>query len=329
MNLTYLFKVISLLFFSITIVSCNKDDDTSNPEPPIPPVTPYKTTFNITLNYGYNVTDTNTGQVLVDVDYGVADVNTLVYVIHTQSDGKYIKLRKMGASSEKNITTDNIAVVTDSLPEGKYYVTFVAFKDFAVDGVDIPKFFTSLTKAYSEAVMQIPNDYVHYATAEFEVSANDGVNKPISMDLKKMTTDLIFEFTDADKVSDNTGYCLTVGVDSIPSAFFIATGKTLSAKETEENKLYLYSGEQTVPLFTGKGHNSVVATFHSLSNDNLQPSDRGKYWFEFKENFNGGKQIRAVSKELDEFSPVLSSSMYAYGLYDEEQALVKSIRKTE
>jgi len=329
MNSIYLFKVIFLLFFSVTIVSCNKDDDTPNPEPPLLPVTSYATTFSVTLECGYKVTDENTGQVLVDVDYGVADVNTLVYVIHRESDGQYLKLNKMNASSVKNITTDNIAAVKDTLPEGKYYVTFVAFKDFSVTGSDVLAFFKSLTKNYDEAVMQIPNDYVHYATTEFEVSAIDGANQPVSLDLKKMTTDLIFEFIDADKVPDSSEYCLTVGVDSIPSAFFIATGKTLSVKETEEKELYLYSGEKDIPLHTSAREKSVAATFHSLANDNLQASDRGRYWFEFKENFDGGKQIRAVSEELGEFSSKLSSSTYSYGLYDEKQALVKSIRKTE
>ena len=329
MKLINILKAILFLFFFITIVSCSEDDDAPNPEPPLLPETLYKTTFNITQNYAHKITDDNTGQVLVDVDYGIADVNTLVYVIHQQSEGKYIKLRNMDDSSVKNITTDNIAVVTDSLPEGKYYITFVAFKDFAVTGSDVLTFFESLTKNYDEAMMQIPNDYVHYATTEFEVSAIDGANQPVTLDLEKMTTDLIFEFTDANKVPDSYDYSLTVGVDSIPSAFFIASGKTLSPKETEDNKLHLYSGEQNVSLLTTAGDKAVVATFHSLANDNLPSFDRGKYWFEFKENLNGGKQIRAVSKELGEFSFELSSSMYAYELYDEGQALVKSIKKTE
>ncbi len=329
MRLINILKAILFLFFFITVVSCNEDDDTPNPEPPLRPVISYETTFNVTLDYNYKVTDTKTNQVLVDVDYGVADVNTLVYVIHLQSDGRYTKLCKMGAFAVKNLTTDNIAVVRDSLPEGKYYITFVAFKDFAVTGSDVLTFFESLTKNYDKAVMQIPNDYVHYATTEFEVSAIDGANQPVSLDLKKMTTDLIFEFTDADKVPDSNDYSLTVCVDSIPSAFFIASGKTLSPKGTKENKLHLYSGEQNVSLHTSKREKSVIATFHSLANDNLLSSDRGKYWFEFKENFDGGRQIKAVSEELGEFSVELSSSMYAYELYDERQALVKSIRKTE
>jgi len=329
MKLINILKAILFLSFSITVVACNEDDDAPNPAPPLLPETLYKTTFNITQNYAHKITDDNTGQVLVDVDYGIADVNTLVYVIHQQSEGKYIKLRNMDDSSVKNITTDNIAVVTDSLPEGKYYITFVAFKDFAVTGSDVLTFFESLTKNYDEAMMQIPNDYVHYATTEFEVSAIDGANQPVTLDLEKMTTDLIFEFTDAEKVPDSYDYSLTVGVDSIPSAFFIASGKTLSPKETEENKLHLYSGEQNVPLLTTAGDKAVVATFHSLANDNLHASDRGKYWFEFKENFDSGKQIRAVSEELGEFSSEVSSSMYTYGLYNDGQALVKSIRKTK
>lgn len=323
------FKAIFFLFFSITIVSCNKDEDTPEPEPPLLPVISYETTFNVTLNYNYKVTDTKTNQVLVDVDYGIADVNTLAYVIHRESDGQYLELHKLNDSSLKNSTTDNIAAVKDTLPEGKYYATFVAFKDFAVEGADIPVFFEHLTRKYSEAVMQIPNDYVHYATTGFEVSAIDGANNTVSLDLEKMTTDLIFEFINANEVPNPSNYSLTAGVGNIPSAFFIASGKTLSVKETEEKELYLYSGEQDIPLQTAAGEKSVVATFHSLANDNLQAADRGKYWFEFKENFNGGKQIRAVSEELGEFSPVFSSSMYAYGLYDEGQALVKSIRKTE
>ena len=109
----------------------------------------------------------------------------------------------------------------------------------------------------------------------------------------------------------------------------LQVGKTLSPKETEENKLHLYSGEQDVPLQTSAGEKSVIATFHSLANDKLQASDRGKYWFEFKENFDSGKQIRAVSEELGEFSSEVSSSMYTYGLYNDGQALVKSIRKTK
>ncbi len=329
MKLINIFKAILFLSFSITVVSCNEDDDAPNPEPPLLPETLYKTTFNITQNYAHKITDDNTGQVLVDVDYGIADVNTLVYVIHQQSEGKYIKLRNMDDSSVKNITTDNIAVVTDSLPEGKYYITFVAFKDFSVTGSDVLTFFESLTENYDEAVMQIPNDYVHYATTEFEVSVIDGANQPVTLDLEKMTTDLIFEFTDTDKVPDSYDYSLTVGVDSIPSAFFIASGKTLSLKETEEKKLHLYSGEQDVPLQTSAGEKSVIATFHSLANDKLQASDRGKYWFEFKENLDSGKQIRAVSEELGEFSSEVSFSMYTYGLYNDGQALVKSIRKTK
>lgn len=324
-----LFKVLFLLLFSVTIVSCNKDDDNPAPEPPLPTVPTYKTSFDISLGYTIKVTDTETKQVLVDVDYGIADVNTLVYVIHRESDGHFFKLNKMNASVLKNSTTDNIATVKDTLPEGKYYITFVAFKDFVVEGSDVLTFFKPLTKNYDEAVMQIPNDYVHYATTEFEVSANDGANKPVPLDLKKLTTDLILEFTDADKVANSSRYRLNVGVEKIPSAFFIASGKTLSAKETEENKLYFYSGEQNVPLYTSEGHKKVVAVFHSLSNDNLQPSDRGKYWFEFKETLDSGKPIRAVSKELDEFSASFSFSMYAYGLFDKQQALVKSFRKIE
>jgi hypothetical protein len=142
--------------------------------------------------------------------------------------------------------------------------------------------------------------------------------------LEKMTTDLIFEFADADKAPGSDAYRLTVGVENIPSAFFIATGKTLTVKETKERGLYLYSGSRDVPVPAGAGQKAVVTTFHSLSNDNLPVSDRGKYWFEFKENFNGGEQIKAVSEELDEFSPDHSSSMYIYGLYDEEQPVVKS-----
>jgi len=317
------------LFFSITVVSCNKDDDGSEPEPPVLPVPSYETTFNVTLGYSYKVTDTNTGQVLVDVDYGVADVNTLVCVIHRKSDGHYLKLYKMNTSSLKNITTNNIATIKDSLPEGKYYITFVAFKNFTVEGAGIPVFFESLTRKYDEAVMQIPNDYVHYATTEFEVSAMDGANNPVSLILKKKTTDLIFEFYDASKVPDPYDYRLTVGVDSIPSAFFIATGKTLTVKETEEKKLNLYSGEQIVSLFTSDGHNAVVTTFHSLSNDNLPIADRGRYWFEFKENVNGGKQIKAASEELNAFSSEYSSTMYIYGLYDEQQSIVKSVKEIE
>lgn len=327
MNSISLFKVLFLLLFSVTIVSCNKDDDNPTPEPPLPTVPTYKTSFDISLGYTIKVTDTETKQVLVDVDYGITDVNTLVYVIHRESDGHFYRMRKVSPDKLQGI--DNIASVSDSLPEGKYWVTFIAFKDFVVKGSDVLTFFKPLTKNYNEVVMQIPNDYIHYATTEFKVSAIEGENKPISMALKKMTTDLIFEFIDADKVANSSRYRLNVGVEKVPSAFFIASGKTLSAKETEENKLNLYSGEQNVPLYTSEGHKKVVAVFHSLSNDNLQPSDRGKYWFEFKETLDSGKPIRAVSKELDEFSASFSFSMYAYGLFDKQQALVKSFRKIE
>ena len=329
MKTNYPLKAVFFLFIFVTLFSCSKNDDTPAPEPPLLPVTSYKPTFNVTLECGYKVTDKNTGQILVDIDYGIDDVNTLVYVIHRQSDRRYVKLKKMAASSLKNITTNNIATVKDSLPEGKYYITFVAFKNFAVKGADNHVFFESLTQKYDEAVMQVPNDYIHYATTEFEVSAIDGSNKPVWLNLEKMTTDLIFEFSDADKVPSSSNYRLTVGVENIPSAFFIATGKTLSVNETEEKGLFLYSGEQNVSLHIAEGENAVVATFHSLSNNNLQAPDRGRYWFEFKENFNSGKQIRAVSEELGEFSLNHSSSMYIYGLYDKEQALEKSIRKTE
>ena len=321
-----LFKVIFLLFLTIAIVSCNKDDDGSEPGPPLLPITTYETTFNVTLGYTYKVTDTNTGQVLVDVDYGVDDVSTLVYVIHRKSDGEYLKLYKMDSSSLKDITTDNITTVKVTLPEGKYYITFVAFKDFVVEGADTPIFLRSLTQKYNDAAMQIPNDYVHYVTTEFEVSAIDGANKPMSLNLGKMTTDLIFEFADADKVPDPYDYCLTMGVENIPSAFLIATGKTLTAKETEEKKLHIYSGEQNVPLFTDDGKKAVVTTFHTLSNDNLPAADRGRYWFEFKESCNEGKQIKTAVEYLDKFTADHSSSMYIYGLYDKEQPVTKTVK---
>jgi hypothetical protein len=82
-----LFGAVLLSLFTICFVSCNKDED--NGFDPVPLVSTYETTFNVTLGYNYKVTDTNSDQVLVDVDYGVADVNTFIYVIHTKSIGRY------------------------------------------------------------------------------------------------------------------------------------------------------------------------------------------------------------------------------------------------
>ncbi len=313
-----LFGLILLSFFTTCFVSC--DDDNNDLVPAVPS---YETTFNIVADYDYQVTDTESGQTLVNVNYGVADMSTLAYVIHKENDGSVFKMVRITPSLLKDITTDNVATVKDTLPEGKYYVTFIAFKDFQVvpGSANDNVFFKPLANNYEEAIMQIPNDYVHYATTEFEVSSIDGANMPILMLLKKMTTELIFEFYDAYKVTGNNDYSLTVGVENIPSAFFIATGKTLSAKEVEERGLTRYSGERNVPLSADDGNHAVVTTFHTLSNDNIPESDRGRYWFEFKENFNGGKQIRAASEELYEFSPDFSSSMYIYGLYDEEQSV--------
>jgi hypothetical protein len=315
-----LLRLILLSFFTICFVSCSDDDDNDDLVPVVPS---YEATFNIVADYDYKVTDTESGQTLVDVAYVVADMSTLAYVIHKEDDGSVFKMVRIPPSSLQNITTDNIATVKDTLPEGKYYITFVAFKDFQVaPGSENEKvFFKPLINSYEEAVMQIPNDYVHYATTEFEVSAIDGVNRPMLMLLKKMTTELIFEFYDAYKVPGNSDYSLTVGVENIPSAFFIATGKTLSAKEVEERDLNLYSGERNVPLSVDDENHAILTIFHSLSNDNIPQSDRGRYWFEFKENFKGGKQIKAASEELYEFSPDFSSSMYIYGLYDEEQSV--------
>jgi hypothetical protein len=322
-----LFGAVILYFFTICFVSCSKEDiNVPEPKPAIPE---YETTFNFTLGYTYKVTDTNSGQVMVDVHYEVADVNTLVYVIHRKSDGHVLKMRRITPSQLEDITTDNIASVSDSLPEGKYYVTFVAFKNFNIaDNADVRSFLKPLTEDYDDAAIQIPNDYVHYATTEFEVSVIDGTNEPVFLLLKKMTTELVFEFYDADKVPNSNDYSLTVGVENIPSAFFIATGKTLTAKETEEKGLYLYFGQRdlAIPATQGK---AVISTFHTLSNDNIPTSERGKYWFEFKESANGGKPIRAASEELDKFTADYSTSIYIYGLYDEEQPEVKAVTKTQ
>jgi hypothetical protein len=321
-----LYGVVLLYLFSLFFVSCSKDDNDPMPEPAVPV---YETTFNVTLGYSYKVTDTNSDQVLVDVDYGVADVNTFIYVIHTKSDGQYLKMGRISPSDLKDITADNITSVLDSLPEGTYYITFVAFKDFQIasGSADVRTFLEPLTKDYEEAVMQIPNDFVHYATTEFEVTPPNGDNSPVFLALKKMTTDLIFEFTDADKVPNSNDYRLTVGLENIPSAFFIASGKTLTALQTNDEGLYLYSGNRDIVVPAIDGTNAVVTTFHTLSNDNLPAADRGKYWFELKENSDGGKQIKAASVDLDEFSPDYSSSMYIYGLYDEKQPVMKTIKK--
>lgn len=313
-----LFIAVILSLFFICFVSCSKDDN--NGLEPIPSVATYKTTFNVALGYKYKVTNTNSGQVLVDVDYGVSDVNTLIYVIHRKSDGHFFKMGGITRSKLQNITSDNIASVSDSLPEGKYYITFVAFKEIHITS---EAFIKHLIKNYAEAVMQIPNDYVHYATTEFEVSTIDGVNKPVFLLLKKMTTDLIFEFADADKIPNSNDYRLTVGVENIPSAFFIATGKTLTTKETTEKGLYQYSANRDVAIPATQGAKAVVATFHTLSNDNIPTADRGKYWFEFKESANGGKQIKVASEYLDKFTSDHSSAMYIYGLYDKEQPMTK------
>ncbi|MCE5227852.1 MAG: hypothetical protein LLG05_18590 [Porphyromonadaceae bacterium] len=48
-----------------------------------------------------------------------------------------------------------------------------------------------------------------------------------------------------------------------------------------------------------------------------------------KESSDGGKQIKAASVDLDEFSPDHSSSMYIYGLYDEEQPGDENNKKSE
>ena len=314
---------ILLFLFTIYFVSCSKDDnDIPKPDPTVPE---YKTMFNVALGYKYKVTDTNSGQVLVDVHYEVADVKMLVYVIHRKSDGHYLKMGRISPSKLQDITTDNIASVGDSLPEGKYHITFVACKDFlfASHSTDARTFLEPLTKNYDEAVMQIPNDYVHYATSEFEVSADGGVNEPVFLLLKKMTTDLIFEFADADKVPNNNDYHLSVGVENIPSVFFIASGKTLTAKETEEKGLHLYSGNRNVVIPATQAAKAVVTTFHTLSNDNIPTADRGKYWFEFKESANGGKQIKVASEDLDKFTSDHSSAMYIYGLYDKGQPMTK------
>lgn len=326
MKTTNISKAILLFLFTICFVSC-KDED--NRLEPVPSVSTYKMTFNVTLGYKYKLTDTNSGQVLVDVEYGVADVNMLLYVIHRKSDGRCIKLGHISHSKLQDITTDNIASVSDSLPEGNYHITFVACKDFQFisSSSDARAFLEPLTKDYDKAVVQIPNDFVHYATSEFEVSAIRGANEQVSLLLNKMTTNLIFEFTDADKIPNSNDYSLTVGVENIPSAFFIATGKTLTAKETNEKGLHLYSGSRNVAIPANKTVKALVATFHTLSNDNIPTTDRGKYWFEFKESANGGKQIKVASEVLDKFTPDYLSAMYIYGLYDKGQSVKKTIKQ--
>ena len=310
-----LLKILPLILLFISVISCNQDDGLE----PVPLVPVYETTFNVTLGYTYKVTDTNTGQVLVDINYGVEDVSTLLYVIHSKSDGSYVKMVKItDPSIIKEATTDNVTTLTDALPEGDYYITFVAFKDFAVEGVNVRTLLRPLTQNYDEAIIQVPNDYIHYATAEVSISVNEEFNQPLLMVLKKMTTDLIFEFAEAGEIPNPSAYRLTVGVKNIPSAFFVATGETLTANETEEKDLCFYSGERDVDLLTNDGQSAVVTIFHSLSNDQLPVSDRGSYWFEFKESADGGDTIKAVSKELDRFSPDYSTSMYIYGLSDEE-----------
>nr|WP_320038916.1 hypothetical protein [uncultured Bacteroides sp.] len=323
-----LFGAFILSLFTVCLISCNKDDDGSDSDPTVPT---YEATFNVSLGYKYKVTDTNSNQVLVDVDYGIADMNMLAYVIHRESDGHYIKMGRIGLSTLQNITTDNIASVKELLPEGKYYITFVAFKDLQIvqGSSDFLTFFKFFTQNYEDAIMQVPNDYIHYATAKIEISATDGTNNQTLMVLKKMTTDLIFEFDNVDIIPTNNSYSLTVGVENIPSAFFIKTGKTLTAKETKEKGLYLYSGSRNIMPLASKDTKALVTTFHTLSNDSLPMSDRGKYWFEFKESANGGKQIKAVSENLDEFSPNHTSSMYIYGLYNEGQLLINKTETTK
>jgi hypothetical protein len=305
--------ILSLLIFGLA--SCSKDNRVEEPVTP----SSYETTFNVSLQYNYKLTNTKTGQVLINDDYGTADMNTLLYVIHRKSDGHYVKMGMIDSTSLKNITSENIAKVNVSLPKGIYYITFVAFKNFKVkagdpDSLTIVK---SLSLDYEDAAMQIPNDDVHYATSEFEVFENDGVNMPVTMILKKISADLIFEFYDAYKVPDKEGYRLTVGIDNIPSAFFLATGKSLTKKEVVEHGLHLYSDSCNVSVPAIGGNKAAVTIFHTLSNDNLPESDRGKYWFEFMETSDEEKSIKSISKNLDSFSyGVLSSWVYIYGLCD-------------
>lgn len=322
--------LIPFLVLSFALFSCNNDDEGNEP-PPLPPGVPtYTTNFKITLSYLYQVTNANNGEVLVDVNYGIGDMSMVAYVIHNKEDGSFNRMALIEPDKLNNLIRDNIATVPVRLEAGEYYVTFVAFKNTKITSYsDVKLFLDPLKVNYTDAIAQVPNDYVHYETAEVKVYPNDEERNQLNMLLQKMTTDLIFEFSDAYKVPSNAGYSLTTGVENVPSAFFIATGKTLTAKEAQDNNVHLYTGQRQVQVPPTKGKEAVVTTFHTLANDNLPEADRGRYWFEFKENFTGGKQLKVASEALYRFTPDYSSSMYMYGLYDEAKPKVKTMKRED
>lgn len=315
---------IPFLVLSLVLFSCSSNekigDDDDNP-PPAPPSAPFcKVNVDVALSYAYKVTNTDNNEVLVDVNYKLPDMKTLILVVHRKSDGKYTQISYTTPITLNNHIKENILTLPLHLKEGEYYITFVAFKDTEINS---SIFLAPLMKDYQNAVVQVPNDYVHYATKEIKVLPDKENKNSVQMRLEKKTTDIIFEFADAHKVPNRKFYKLTVGVENIPSAFFVATGKTLTTKEVEDRMLHIYTNERQISVPTIDGKDAAVTTFHSLSNGNLPEADRGKYWFEFKENVEDGDIIRKVSKAFEKFEPSLSSSMYIYQLYDQDEPTVR------
>lgn len=310
------------LFMGFVFFSCGNNNYTEEippvdppvvtPEPedpeeilPVEPTAPfqYLTLVDVSLGADYKVLNEKASYLVKHVKHSIADVQTLVYSIHRKVDGVSVGGGSYGQERIKDEMKDGVFSFGKKLLEGEYYVSVVAM--MSDDGFNHLSM-DALHQNYEDAVVHIGNSHVYYGTMEVEVKADEGVVNRSALHLRKMTTDLVFEFTGIDQlpnVNIKDKYILAVGVKDIPSAFFLSTGITLTDREVGGKGLQKYKGEIAYRLPVQGSSKSFVMQYHTLVNDNLAntENERGVYWYELSEKQEDGQYSSAkILRKVEE-----------------------------
>lgn len=311
------FKFLILPFlFGFVLFSCSDSKSEEGGEVP-PTDNTYTIPVDVWLFAKYSSVNEGSGETIIDVDHTIADAQTLIYVVHEKTTGKFSGMHKLDGEEFKKLVADDQFTYKLSLEEGEYYLSVVAMMDTKLTATNTANFLKPMTQDYKDAVAQVPNDYIYYRTTEIEVVPNaTEQNKKVAMSLNRMTTDIVYEFVDAYKVPTEGEYTFQIGVNEIPAAFYLSTGKTLTDKEVKSQKLNKYTAVHTLPVPTTKTK-ELVATFHALRNGHLEntAAERGEYWFEFSQMVEKGSEMEKEKKVLKTDKRVLDEyeeSAYFY-----------------
>lgn len=316
-------KMFKLLALSMIILpfffSCS--DDNSDPEPIIPKA---KLKLEVKLSSSTSESTVN-GEVVSKVDYNMSNIGSLIYVVHRADNGQFLKLYNLDAKALEAITKDGVTTLEDdNLPFGSYYISLVVTTQDKLDS----KLLEGLSKEYSKAACQVPNNHIYYKTMEVACELPNDMSPEfvkedlefnVEAQLQLITGEFVFLLPEGSKgIPAGANFNMTMEVTNVPSAFFLKSGKTLNNKEVKELDLYKYNNKFEI---TNRFDKQLVAKYYMLANHELEDSaeERGYFKFIYKEDAASNVETKSIGIKFPERKQdenhYDNGAIYLYELY--------------